>query len=95
MDQTKSLELSPADELLAELRSQQRTMPMILRPRLLDLCTDLQTWVQSVEARLAALDRMPSADALRVLTEMPLRSCGPTAEEVAARQRRECEGCDD
>jgi hypothetical protein len=80
--------------LITELTRKMETLPILLRPHLGVILGDLLVWVESVETRFTALQKLPSADALRVLTQ-DIRSDGWTAEEIAARQRPTCEGCDE
>ncbi len=82
-----------AEILTRELRQKVATLPIFIRPHLGDVLGMLDDWIQSVEARIAALQKMPSAEALRVLTNEI--QCGLTAEQIAARQRPTCEGCDE
>jgi hypothetical protein len=66
---------SPFESLRAELALKRRTLPMFLRPQLGDVIDKLDDWIGSTEQRLAAqdarlraLDKMPSAESLDTLT---------------------------
>lgn len=88
MDPTKSA----SNNLLAEISRQRRTLPIFLAPRLAPLLDLVETWVQSVEARLCAIDKMPSIESLKILNT-PAAQLSPAV--AAAMARADCKGCDE
>lgn len=68
MDQIKA----PADALRAEIASVKAVAPSFLRKTLDPTLIAIDAWVQSVEARLIALQKMPSADAIAGLNAGPI-----------------------
>jgi hypothetical protein len=72
--------LSPAELLRAELEHKRRTLPIFLKPQLGELLDRLDAYVDSTEkrlgaidARLRAIDKMPSAAMLEQLTRDPVQ----------------------
>jgi hypothetical protein len=61
------INMTAAEIFRDELQARTRTLPLFLRPQLGAILGMLDMWVASVEARLAALQKMPSAAVLNAL----------------------------
>lgn len=88
----------PADVLRLEIKALNDSLPIFLRPKVSPVLAYLDVWIQSVEARLRALDKMPSAQAIAMLNAAP-----PITEDEAAKEHRraalaargQCEDCEE
>lgn len=65
-----------------ELAKKITTLPVFLRPQIAPVLGLLFDWVELVEGRLSALEKMPSAEAISGLL------AGPITEEAAAKEHR-------
>jgi hypothetical protein len=99
------INMTPAEILRDELNIKTRTLPVFLRPQLGPVLGMLDMWVASVEARVAALQKMPSAEVLAVLVQdaadagVGNGALDIEAKRIAKMHARvnctECEGCED
>jgi hypothetical protein len=74
------------------------TLPVFIRPHLSAILADMLVWVDSVESRITALQKMPSADAIAGLNAGPIVSEDAAAKEhrrAALAARGSCEDCEE